>query len=266
MAAKVGIGLGVLTQIKGDGGCAVHSLWRAICQVQLCDVRDGMHLMPTCTIHSQKEKSGGSTRAVHTESMDLKRQVYGTTSSLAVYTVAGRYTLAMAVWTYCRYRVGQTGAETSQSTKGPSQPTQLDLSNLRAKLGKVYEDVKEDPVDVTTMSSFYYQFLEKVSLRRSSRKVSTQHRRHVGSVDYAPTPSMECYSDLSVREPVGPVRTKGHPKIATRIRSGIETCSKNRWKRCVVTVGNKDIYPRGVQNISLVRNYYKTSRTDYNCN
>lgn len=40
----------------------------------------------------------------------------------------------------------------------------LDLWDLRANLDKVYEDAKDEPNDVTIVSSFCDQFLEKVSL------------------------------------------------------------------------------------------------------
>lgn len=36
-------------------------------------------------------------------------------------------------------------------TEHASGPTTLDLWNLRAKLGKVYEDAKEDPADVNSV-------------------------------------------------------------------------------------------------------------------
>lgn len=109
-------------------------------------------------------------------------------------------------------------------TEHASGPTTLDLWNLRAKLGKVYEDAKEDPADVTIVSSFCDQFLEKASLRRYGQM-------GMEATNYAPTRSTEWYSELDVRDPVGPVRTKGRPRIATRIRSGIETSSENRRKR-----------------------------------
>lgn len=132
--------------------------------------------------------------------------------------ILSRWTLSV------RYSIGQSSAEASQSTEQASVPMTLDLWNLRAKLGKVYEDAKEDPDDVTTVSSFYDQFLEKASLRRYSQT-------SMESTNYAPTRSTEWISELDVRDPVGPVRTKGHPRIATRIRSGIETSNEIRRKR-----------------------------------
>lgn len=73
-------------------------------------------------------------------------------------------------------------------------------------------------------------------------------------------------SQTGVRGPVGPVRIKGRPKIATQIRFGIETSNEKRRKRLCGTAGNKAIYPRGVEKVSWACNYYETSRTGYNCN
>lgn len=50
-----------------------------------------------------------------------------------------------------RYHVGHAVACTSQASGTAGGPTHLELWNLRAKLRKVYEDIKDDPNDVATL-------------------------------------------------------------------------------------------------------------------
>lgn len=135
-------------------------------------------------------------------------------------------------WTLSgRYRVGRTDAGTSQTGTTTGRPTQLDLWNLRAAMSKAYEDAKEDPNDIKTLLHLIEQFLEKVSLRRASQRNSDQHQSHVASNEFVPQPSIDSYPQLMVRDPIGPVRTKGRPKIATRMGSGTKMSTEKRRKR-----------------------------------
>lgn len=103
-----------------------------------------------------------------------------------------------------------------------SSTTPLEQWNLRAKLAKVYEDGKDDPNDMATLEEFCDQFSTNVSLRRTG---------HTGTPPFGTPPVGDGNFGQFVRDPVGPVKTKGRPKNATRIKSGVETSNENRRKR-----------------------------------
>lgn len=52
---------------------------------------------------------------------------------------------------------------------------------------------------------------------------SDQHSSHVTSIEFVPQISIDSYPHIIILDPNAHVKTKGHPKIVTRIRSGIET-------------------------------------------
>lgn len=110
---------------------------------------------------------------------------------------------------------------------------------------KAYEDAKEDPNDVKTLLQVIKQFLEKVSLRRASQRNSDQHQSHVASNEFVPQPSIDSYPQLMVRDPIGPVRTKGRPKIATRMGSGTKMSTEKRRKRSCGYCGELGHIPTG---------------------
>lgn len=55
---------------------------------------------------------------------------------------------------------------------------------------------------------------------------SDQHWGLVSSTEFVPQISIDSYPHIIIRDPNAPVKTKRHPKVATRIRSGIETSVK----------------------------------------
>lgn len=67
--------------------------------------------------------------------------------------------------------------------------------------------------------------------RKESQSDSVLHHSHIGSTAYIPASSMDYYPKHVICDPVGPMKMKGRPKIATRIRSGIELSKENRQKR-----------------------------------
>lgn len=76
-------------------------------------------------------------------------------------------------------------------------------------------------------------------MRRANQKEFVQHRNHVGSAEFVLQPSIDCYSQLIIGDPVRLVMTKWRSKMATRTRSEIETSTENKRKDHVLTVESK---------------------------
>lgn len=133
-----------------------------------------------------------------------------------------------------KYRVGHSGAGTSQ-TGATSGPTHLDLRNLRASMSKAYEDAKGDVADVKALIQLNEQFSQPVSLRRASRAVSFQHASHVASTGFVTQASFRQFNpSLTICDPVGLVKTKGCPKVATWVRSGMKRAPRTEKRGRVV--------------------------------
>lgn len=89
--------------------------------------------------------------------------------------------------------------------------------------------MKDNRNEVAALINICDQFLEKVSFRKESQSGFVLYQSHVGSTEYIP--SIDWRPENVILDPVGPVKTKGHPKIATGIRFGIDTSSEKRQKR-----------------------------------
>lgn len=66
-----------------------------------------------------------------------------------------------------------------------------------------------------------------MSLQGVSQNDSVQHSSHVRLIEYVLHLSMDCYSKLAIGDPIRLVK-EGRLKIATMIKSGIETSNENR--------------------------------------
>lgn len=99
-------------------------------------------------------------------------------------------------------------------------------------MSKAYEKAKDDVTDVKALLQLNEKFSQTMSLRRANQTESFQHLSHVGSTELVAHPSPERLDpQLTVHDPLGPMKTKDRPKVATRIRSGIENSTENRRKR-----------------------------------
>lgn len=94
------------------------------------------------------------------------------------------------------------------------------------------KDATDDVNDVKALLHLNEEFSQQVSLRRASQSVAVQPISDIASINFLSQTLFEhAYPRHGVCDPCRPVRTKGHPKVATRIRSSIETSTKNRRKR-----------------------------------
>ncbi|GJU04403.1 FAR1-related sequence 5-like protein [Tanacetum coccineum] len=99
----------------------------------------------------------------------------------------------------------------------------MTLWSIRSKFNKLLEGVRDSPCEIEKLNTFFDDCLNK------------QHQRHiigaeVNSVISTMPAVTQSEQDIIASHPVNRVKTKGHPKAATRIKSGLEI-SKEAKKR-----------------------------------
>lgn len=74
---------------------------------------------------------------------------------------------------------------------------------------------------------------------------------------------MDYYPKLVIRDPVGPIKTKGRSKITTRIKSCIETSDENRQKRSCAYYEEQGHISTACAKCKIICNLCKMSRTEH---
>ncbi|GKE17125.1 FAR1-related sequence 5-like protein [Tanacetum coccineum] len=103
----------------------------------------------------------------------------------------------------------------------------MTLWSIRSKFNKLLEGVRDSPCEIEKLNTFFDDCLNK------------QHQRHsigaeVNSVINSTMPVVtQSEQEIIASDPVNRVKTKGRPKAATRIKSGLEISmeAKKRKKR-----------------------------------
>ncbi|GJT59657.1 hypothetical protein Tco_1003190 [Tanacetum coccineum] len=137
--------------------------------------------------------------------------------------------LLVHVWTMkAAYNVGSIGTRwTDVYGNATQQVSFTTLWSIRSKFTKLLKGVRDSPCEVEKLNTFFDDCLNK------------QHQRHnleveVNSViDSTMLVVTQSEQDIIAFDPINRVKTKGRPKAATRIKSGLEIYMEaKKRKKC----------------------------------
>ncbi|KAK2976731.1 hypothetical protein RJ640_018204 [Escallonia rubra] len=150
-------------------------------------------------------------------------------------------------WTiHALYKVGDVGDRMDEigghsTEKGVSL---LTLWSVRAKFSKVIDNGRNFPSEIHEIDAWLSSFLEKQAVRNNVEKlVGDKMVSQVGSSTCIS--QMESIHQISIRDPAAPVKTKGRPKVATRLKSSIELTKEEKKQRTCAYCHGKSHYRTG---------------------
>ncbi|GJY80344.1 FAR1-related sequence 5-like protein [Tanacetum coccineum] len=132
-------------------------------------------------------------------------------------------------WTMkATYNVGSIGTSWSGVHGNATQQVSfMTLWSIRSKFNKLLEGVRDSPCEIEKLNTFFDDCLKR------------QHQRHnigveVNSVINSTIPVVtQSEQDIISSDPINRVKTKGCPKAATRIKSGLEiSMEAKKRKKC----------------------------------
>ncbi|KAK2981640.1 hypothetical protein RJ640_000206 [Escallonia rubra] len=161
-------------------------------------------------------------------------------TDLPEYYILPRWTI------HARYKVGDVGDRMDEigrhsTDKGVSF---LTLWSVRAKFSKAIDNGRNCPSEIHEIDAWLSSFLEKQAARNNVEKlVGDKMVSQVGSsICVSQTESMH---QISIRDPAAPIKTKGRPKVATRLKSSIELAKEEKKQRTCAYCHGKGHYRTG---------------------
>ncbi|KAL4574370.1 hypothetical protein LXL04_021199 [Taraxacum kok-saghyz] len=136
-----------------------------------------------------------------------------------VETLPSHYILPR--WTISsRYKVGN-GSIGLQEIDNENGVSAFTLWCVRSNFTKVIEQSRDSPLEVQKLNTLLIGLLDDQAIRKKNNvfeNVSQGSCVGISQVDMMP--------QLSVRDPIGPTKTKGRPKVASRLKSFLEVPKK----------------------------------------
>ncbi|KAK2972602.1 hypothetical protein RJ640_007071 [Escallonia rubra] len=150
-------------------------------------------------------------------------------------------------WTInARYKVQDVGDRMYEISRYSTEKgvSLLTLWSVRAKFLKPIENARNSPSDICEVDSWLSSFLEKQTARKNEDNL-------IGGKMVSQVGSNTCISQvktmnqISIRDPTAPVKTKGRPKVANRLKSSIELAKEEKKQRTCAYCHGKDHYQTG---------------------
>ncbi|GJS88825.1 FAR1-related sequence 5-like protein [Tanacetum coccineum] len=124
--------------------------------------------------------------------------------------------------------VGNIGTE-CRGTDVNKEVSLLTLWSIRNKFTKILEDGKDSPLEIKKLDQFLNGILEEQNMRKKARVEFDTN----DSSGMSGTQVEESQPDVLVSDHIVRVKTKGRPKVATRIKSGMEaSMNSKKQKAC----------------------------------
>ncbi|KAK2969093.1 hypothetical protein RJ640_013780, partial [Escallonia rubra] len=150
-------------------------------------------------------------------------------------------------WTiHARYKVGDVGDRMDEIGRHSTEKgvSLLTLWSVRAKFSKVIDNGRNCPSEIREIDAWLSSFLEKQAARNNVEKlVGDKMVSEVGSS--IRVSQLESIHQISIRDPAAPIKTKGRPKVASRLKSSIELAKKEKKQRTCAYCHGKGHYRTG---------------------
>ncbi|KAK2975912.1 hypothetical protein RJ640_000396 [Escallonia rubra] len=150
-------------------------------------------------------------------------------------------------WTInARYKVGDVGDKMDEISRYSTEKgvSLLTLWSVRTKFTKAIENAKNSPSEICEVDSWLSSFLEKqASGKNEDNLIGSKMVSQVGSSTC--TSQVENMNQISIRDPTAPFKTKGRPKVATRLKSSIELAKEEKKQRTCAYCHEKGHYRTG---------------------
>ncbi|KAK2979103.1 hypothetical protein RJ640_005854 [Escallonia rubra] len=161
-------------------------------------------------------------------------------TDLPEYYILPRWTI------HARYKVGDVGDRMDEIGRHSTEKgvSFLTLWSVRAKFSKAIDNGRNCPLEIHEIDAWLSSFLEKQAARNNVEKlVGDKMVSQVGSsICVSQTESMH---QISIRDPAAPIKTKGRPKVATRLKSSIELTKEENKQRTYAYCHGKGHYRTG---------------------
>ncbi|KAK2990353.1 hypothetical protein RJ640_000799 [Escallonia rubra] len=161
-------------------------------------------------------------------------------TDLPEYYILPRWTI------HARYKVGDVGDRMDEIGRHSTEKgvSFLTLWSVRAKFSKAIDNGRNCPSEIHEIDAWLSSFLEKQAARNNVEKlVGDKMVSQVGSsICVSQTESMH---QISIRDPAAPIKTKGRPKVATRLKSSIELAKEEKKQRTCAYCHGKGHYRTG---------------------
>ena len=143
--------------------------------------------------------------------------------------------------TYKDGNIGTTCACTDNN--GAEEISLLTIWLIRSKVNKVLEDGRDSLTEIMKLDTCLNGILYEQNKRK---KTTVELNSNIGSTSSLPTQQHNAQQNF-VSDPTIPVKTKGRPRVATRIKSGIEVAKETKKQRTCSYCGGKGHYITGCQ-------------------
>ncbi|KAK2969824.1 hypothetical protein RJ640_023553 [Escallonia rubra] len=137
-----------------------------------------------------------------------------------------------------RFRASNVGLNAIEIDFSKSGITLLILWSIREKVNKVIKDGMDFPSEIRKLNECLDSFLAEQTIRKNGNQLLNYGRLNQQHSD-ACISQVERMHQISIRDPTAPVKTKGHPKIATRLKSGMELAKEAKKQRTCSNCGIK---------------------------
>ncbi|KAL6537544.1 hypothetical protein OROMI_026078 [Orobanche minor] len=105
----------------------------------------------------------------------------------------------------------------------------MTLWSIRAKFNKVIEDGQDSPSEIEKLNAFFDGFLEEQYRRKNNQAEMSSESNYTVPI----AKQVDMSQHILVLDPINRVKTKGRPKVATRVKSSIEIyMDDKKKKRC----------------------------------
>ncbi|KAK2972450.1 hypothetical protein RJ640_003876, partial [Escallonia rubra] len=161
-------------------------------------------------------------------------------TNLPEYYILPRWTI------HARYKVGAVCNRMDEISRHSTEKgvSLLTLWSVRAKSSKAIENGRNSPSEICEIDSWLTSFLEKQAARKDGNKLAGGEM--VSQVGLSTGISqVEGMNQISIRDPNAPVKTKGRPKVATRLKSSIELAKEEKKQRTCAYYHGKGHYRTG---------------------
>ncbi|KAK2992643.1 hypothetical protein RJ640_023953 [Escallonia rubra] len=138
--------------------------------------------------------------------------------------------------TNVRFRASNLGLSAIETDFSKSAIIPLILWSIRKKVNKVIEDGMDFPSEVRQLNECLDSFLAEQAIRKNANQLLNDERLSQLNSD-ACISQVEHMHQISIRDPAAPVKTKGRPKIATRLKSGLELAKEAKKQRTYSNCG-----------------------------
>nr|GEU67190.1 protein FAR1-related sequence 5-like [Tanacetum cinerariifolium] len=126
---------------------------------------------------------------------------------------------------------------------GSEEISLLTIWLIRSKVNKVLEDGRDSLTEIMKLNTCLNGILHEQNKRK---KTIVELNSNIGSTSLVPTQQGNSQQNI-ISDPIIPVKTKGRPKVATRIKLGIKVVNDSKKKRTCSYCGGKGHHVTGCQ-------------------